>query len=797
MTLSPAQQVKELFLAAREMDIAARQRFLLEACGSDEGARRRVEALIRAETALGPNLLSPAPMVAAAPDQIDRYEILDVIGEGGFGTVYRARRTHGVQAEVAIKVLRAGLETSAALARFGAEQRSLEAMDHPGIARVLDAGVTASGRPFIVMELVRGAAITTFCEQAGLDTLERMKLMAEVCRAVQHAHNKGVIHRDLKPSNILAWKSDGQVWAKVIDFGIAKFLEQSLNDGASVATTRPHEIVGTPAYMSPEQARGPHAGDVDTRADVYALGAVLYELLSGKPVLDAANLAGASPAAVERVICEVEPPSPSQRVKQSGGEAAARLFRKLQGEIDWVTMRALEKDRARRYPTAQALADDLERILRGDAVVAAPPSRVYRISRVMRREPGLFVGLAAALLAMVVGTGVSVRQSMRAREAEVHSERARRVSDAINNFLRTDLLAAVSPSGAGPGRGRDVKMREVLDEASRRIEASSLPGGSLEREPLVQAGVRGTLAHTYFALGEFPLALEHARESERIYARELGPESQEVLAARVRGAWTLRSMGRFHESLAAFQDAYDVALRTQGERAAITLDAAAGMAGVYSWGLFDRPQAERLWRRVYEIRRQTEGPDNPMTLEAGQGLGIALYFAERFKESQSLLEDVHARRLRVLGPMHPGTIGTEFFLARIGTRIRADDFDATEEALVQVLAKARTVFGERHITTLAIMQDLGDYYKLHRMFTRALGLHQAQYDMKRETLGDDHIDTISAASSLGETLGELGFKAEALALLRDSLDRQRRLPPKEAPGLPATLERYLRFGGVP
>jgi WD40 repeat protein len=424
-----------LALAATE-----RGAFLDCACGGNAALRSRIEALLAAHAEAERQL--PAPLVARetlAPeektgDRIGRYKLLETIGEGGCGVVWLAEQEEPVHRRVALKVIKLGMDTREVIARFEAERQALALMDHPNIAKVFDAGATATGRPFFVMELVRGVPVTKFCDEANASTAQRLELFIQVCHAVQHAHQKGIIHRDLKPSNILVTVNDGVPVPKVIDFGIAKATQGRLTD--QTLFTAFEQFIGTPAYMSPEQAVMTSV-DVDTRSDIYSLGVLLYELLTGRTPFDAQELAQAGLDEIRRRIREVEPPKPSTRLSTMQGEALAtvaqhrhtdppKLVNLVRGDLDWIVMKALEKDRTRRYATANSLADDLAHFLRDEPVAARPPSRFYRFQKLVHRHRFAFAAAGAIAAALVIGTAVATWQAVRAQRAETN-ERAQRL----------------------------------------------------------------------------------------------------------------------------------------------------------------------------------------------------------------------------------------------------------------------------------------------------------------------------------------------------------------------------------
>src|SRR5689334_18743855 len=419
---------KEIFEQALDITpTEERLRFLTSACGQDADLLERVQALLRADES-GESFLPEQPRamvvrITEKPgDRIGRYKLLQQIGEGGCGTVYMAEQTEPVRRRVALKVIKLGIDTKQVIARFEAERQALALMDHPNIAKVLEAGATETGRPYFVMELVRGIKITEFCDEKSVPTADRLKLFTQVCQAIQHAHQKGVIHRDIKPSNILVTVNDGVPVRKIIDFGIAKATAGPLTD--KTLFTAFEQFIGTPAYMSPEQAEMTSL-DIDTRTDIYSLGVLLYELLTGRPPFDPSELLQSGLDEMRRTIREKEPDRPSTRLStMAEGELttvakdrhteAPRLIHLIRGDLDWIVMKCLEKDRARRYETANGLASDIQRHLNNEPVAARPPSTVYRFQKLVRRNKLAFAGTSAVAMALVLGAAVSTWQAIRA-----------------------------------------------------------------------------------------------------------------------------------------------------------------------------------------------------------------------------------------------------------------------------------------------------------------------------------------------------------------------------------------------
>lgn len=454
-----------IFHIARDLaDTAKRSEYLQQACGADQGLHERVLGLLSAhekeQTFLKSNVafkstVTQAPAnvksgsIAKPGEEIGRFKLLQQIGEGGFGVVFMAEQHKPIRRKVALKVIKPGMDTKGVVARFEAERQALAMMDHPNIAKVLDGGTTDSGRPYFVMELIKGVPITDYCDQNQLSTNERLELFITVCKAVQHAHQKGIIHRDLKPSNILVTLHDGTPVVKVIDFGVAKAVSQQLTD--KTLYTAFGQMVGTPQYMSPEQAEISGL-DIDTRSDVYSLGVILYELLTGSTPLETDRLRKAGYAEIQRLVKESEPQRPSTRLSTSGAKLTAiakhrsvapdRLSALIKGELDWVVMKALEKDRNRRYSTPVELADDVNRYLTQEPVEAYPPSRVYKMKKFVRRNKGLVLAASAFAVIMITATTISIWQRYEAVAARDEAKEA--LDDFAEELFERGITAVFS-----------------------------------------------------------------------------------------------------------------------------------------------------------------------------------------------------------------------------------------------------------------------------------------------------------------------------------------------------------------
>ncbi|HEX2862449.1 MAG TPA: serine/threonine-protein kinase, partial [Lacunisphaera sp.] len=535
-----ANREQEIFNAALERAThAERAAYLIEACAGWPEGRNRIEALLRAAEDAGGFLSEEHAPVREGPGaRIGAYQLLERIGEGGFGVVYRAAQEQPVRRTVALKIIKLGMDTRAVVARFEAERQALAMMDHPNIARVLDGGATDAGRPYFVMELVRGVPLTTFANDRRLLLPERLELFLQVCRAVHHAHQKGIIHRDLKPSNILISREDDRPAAKVIDFGIAKAMYEPLTE--ETLLTRLHVFLGTPAYMSPEQV-GLGGSDIDTRSDIFSLGALLYELLADSPPLDTASLLSGGYAEVQRAIHQVEPVPPSQRVASLDPAARhaaaarrrclpARLIAGLRGDLDRIVLKCLEKDRVRRYETTEDLARDIQRYLRNEPVLARPATPGYRIAKFVRRNRR---GVIASALALVLVSSLGVfhahRLAVERDRAQLEARKAAKVSE-----LLTEIVTASDPY-------RTPRTVGVMEETAARIRQE------FAAQPDVRAELLNAIGRVHLRRGELDQA-EPLLTDALAAARETGESS-------LRLAQTLSNLGMLRFDLGHTADA--------------------------------------------------------------------------------------------------------------------------------------------------------------------------------------------------------------------------------------------------
>ncbi len=582
----PQKHEEALFRAAVELPPGtARRAFLDQACAGDPALRRRLEALLAAHEA--PDELSPQDAPAAkatmkldlsdAPDEtvgqtLGRYKLMERLGEGGCGVVYVAEQTQPVRRRVALKVIKLGMDTKAVVARFEAERQALAMMDHPNIAKVLDAGTTEVGRPYFVMELVRGIRITDYCDQNNLSTRERLDLFIKICQAIQHAHQKGIIHRDIKPSNILVTLHDGVPVPKVIDFGIAKATEGRLTD--ATVYTQLHQFIGTPAYMSPEQAEMSGL-DIDTRSDIYSLGVLLYELLAGSTPFDGQELMASGIDGMRKTIREKEPVRPSTRFATLKGDELtttakrrsadkSKLMHQLKGDLDWIVMKCLEKDRTRRYETSNGLAADLKRHLNNEPIVARPPSSAYRFQKLVRRNKLAFAAAGAVAAALLLGIIVSTAQAIRATHAKrealaaqaqavaaqaeeskqrQQADAARGQAEGLVGFMIQDLQPALKDYGR-------LSLLKQVDEKTVDYYAALPPELRNAKTDLAQADAIEALSEILASSGDMKSAGAKGGEALALYQRLAAqhPELPEAAAGALNLEWYAYSTDPSHSS---------------------------------------------------------------------------------------------------------------------------------------------------------------------------------------------------------------------------------------------------------
>jgi serine/threonine protein kinase/tetratricopeptide (TPR) repeat protein len=815
---SELRRVFELALAAAPADRSA---LLEHECAGDAELRRRIEAMLAAaedDRFLGEATadMSPSSGTGAAPrsatdgfaalkegpgTRIGPYKLLQLIGEGGFGSVFMAEQERPVSRKVALKVIKLGMDTRAVIARFEAERQALAMMDHPNIARVLDAGATEAGRPYFVMELCKGDPITTYCDKHGLGIRERLELFAQVCQAVQHAHSKGVIHRDLKPSNILVSSQDSKPSAKVIDFGIAKATASKLTE--KTLFTEHRQLIGTPEYMSPEQAEG--SLDIDTRTDVYSLGVLLYEMLTGSTPFDARGLRSAAYAEIQRIIRHVDPPKPSTRLSEATDTVASvaasrrteprKLGAIVRGELDWIVMKALDKDRTRRYETANSLAADVLRYLSGDAITAAPPSTTYRVRKfVSRHRAGVIAAsvLLGVLILGIAGTSAGLvianRQRALALSASASEAQQRKIAEArlveSQTTLRfiDEMLGSADPAALG----KDVSVQSVLKRAAADIDAR------FKDRPLVAASLHGTIGRTYLGLGEMAPAEAHLRRVVEIRREQLGEDHEDTRRAINDLSLLMVKRGALYEGEKQLKSSIETNTRLFGHAHEITVTSMDILSGLYA--MQNRAKdAEPLAREVVAARLAPAERDRPEAAEALNALGGIEADLGHFEESEKLFERAIELADRVSGPDHPYTLQTRsnFALALYTAAMQEEQakpdlflprLNRAKDLNERVLQARTRLLGDEHPDTLTSMNNLASVYKSLGMPERAEPLQRKDLEISLRTLGEEHPDTIVSLGNLGNTLRGEHRCEEALPYLQRAVRAARKSLPKNNPG---------------
>jgi serine/threonine protein kinase/tetratricopeptide (TPR) repeat protein len=673
-------------------DPAERHAYLDRACGGNAALRSQVEDLLKAHAESGDFMGQSAPALVAIDDAADAerpgaligpYKLLELIGEGGMGVVYHAEQQGALRRRVALKLIKPGMDSKQVIGRFEAERQALALMDHPNIAKVFDAGMSETGRPYFVMELVKGKPITEYCDRHRLPTRQRLELFLDVCHAVQHAHQKGIIHRDLKPSNVLVEIHDVRPVVKIIDFGVAKAIGQQLTD--KTLFTGLVQLIGTPMYMSPEQA-GLSSLDVDTRSDVYSLGVLLYELLTGTTPFESETLKKAGYDEMRRIIREEEPPKPSTRlstlqnaalstIAERRGLESEKLTVQVKGDLDWMVMKALEKDRNRRYESASALAADVQRYLHDEEVEACPPSAGYRLRKYMRRNRRVLAMVGVVAASLIAATAVSIWQATRAtmaqhqaeadrKQAETDRDRAKTaesnaqtnlerakeaekratteaaIAKAVNDFFQEDVLRQAS---SAPPPDHDfagdpyLTVKEALDRVEARI------GQRFQNQPLVEAAIRMAIGEAYNGVTDPGRAVPHFEQAFAIRKAHLGPADPKTLQSKQALSGAYLWVGRHSESIALLQQLLEERITRLGPDHAEVLECMTRLADAYRWASH-LDTSRRLDEEVLEKRLRLFGPTHRATLGIMTQLGDVHEAAGRFEEAIGL----NAKCLEVL-----------------------------------------------------------------------------------------------------------------------------------------------------
>ncbi len=778
----------DIFSEALALPAAERAAFLERVCGGNQTLRAQVEELLRAHEEAGdflkqaaaesPGLGNLGKVGEKLGDRVGRYKLLQQIGEGGWGVVFMAEQEQPVRRMVALKVVKPGMDTKNVIARFEAERQALALMEHPNIAKVLDAGATETGRPYFVMELVRGIKITEYCDQHSLSTTDRLELFIQVCHAVQHAHQKGIIHRDLKPSNILVTAGeDGAPLPKVIDFGIAKATSgQRLTD--KTVFTAFEMLIGTPAYMSPEQAAMTNV-DVDTRTDIYSLGVLLYELLTGTTPFDTTELLKTGLDAVRRAITSQEPVRPSTRlssmldadltaIAERRRVEAPKLIRAVRGDLDWIVIKALEKDRTRRYETANGLALDVKRYLANETISARPPSTFYKIQKTVLRNKLLCGAIGSVVALLVVGLIVVSaslgKERLARREADaarhqaesdkVRAEIAATKSQQVTRFLE-EMLQGVGPSVA---LGRDATMlREILERTSERV------GGELTNQPAVEAELRTLIGRVYTEIGNYDRAEEMHRVTLKIYQATSGSESVDAAIALSNLGEALWKQRKLAEAERVHLVALDIRRRLFGNTNADVATSLNSLAGVYR-RQYRLAESEAATREALAIRQKLFGAESLEVADTLHNLSVVLGDENRRAEAEVAAREMLAIRRKLLGAEHPLVAAA---LADVAWAATGAGKVAEAESLErEALAMQRKLLGDEHPEIPKTLSLLGQLFQRQGNKPEAHAVLKAALSIQHKLLGENHADTLETLQVLGRMLESDGNLEEAEVVYR-------------------------------
>lgn len=710
----------------------------------------------------------------------DKYKIIEELGRGGLGVVFKAEQKEPVKRTVALKVIKLGMDTKEVVARFENEKQALAVMRHPNIAKVLDAGATKSGRPYFVMEFVPGVPITDYCDTHKLTIKERLELFIPVCEAVQHAHQKGVIHRDLKPSNVLVEIQDNKLVSKIIDFGVARATEHRLTE--RTLFTEQGQLIGTPEYMSPEQAEMSGL-DVDTRTDIYSLGVMLYELLVGVLPFDPQTLRSAGYSEIQRIIREEEPPRASTRLSSLGdtqipiaekrGTDFTALHKQLKGDLDWITMKAMDKDRTRRYSTASDLAADISRYLNAEPIIARPPSNIYNIGKFVRRHKVGVVAVALVVLAVIIGGTAAtvgfVRATRAERLAKLEAERANREAEAaeqVSNFL-VDLFEVSNPERA---RGVELTALEILERGASRISKE------LEGQPLTQARLETTIGRVYDKMGLFDKAVPFLKDALEIRRKQLGEEHIDVAQSYCYLGDMYRKQGKYAEAEPLIKRGLELQEKLLGPDHPIVARSLNTLAVLYE-NASRYAEAEPIHQRAIAILEKELGPDHIDVAMSLTNLAILKAKQGKYAESEPLFKRVLGIEEKELGEDHP-RVAVAYNNLAIAYKLQGKYAEA-EPMYQRALEIQEKVLGPKHPAVSRSLNNLGNLYLEQDRFQDAEPLYHRSLEISEEVLGAEHPQVGLILDNLAQLYAKLGRYEEAETTYQRALQiREKALGPE-------------------